>query len=216
MVFIYILLLENNKYYIGKTNNPEFRIENHFSSNGSSWTKIHNPIKVIELIPDCDDYDEDKYTKIYMDKYGIQNVRGGSFVKVNLDKETINQLTKMSNGSNNKCFYCGKEGHFINSCKEKEKEKNKDNEKDKKKDTFKIFEKIVDICETLIGDLWECEYCKKIFESKLLCEKHEKNCNKNSYKKNKLTTDITCYKCGRTGHYSTNCFASKHIKGYDL
>ena len=38
MVNIYILQLENNKYYIGKTTQPEIRLESHFNSNGSSWT----------------------------------------------------------------------------------------------------------------------------------------------------------------------------------
>jgi hypothetical protein len=92
MVNIYILKLESNKYYIGKTNNPKFRIENHFNSNGSQWTKLYKPLELIELITNCDDYDEDKYTRIYMDKYGINNVRGGSFCSIELSNETINFL----------------------------------------------------------------------------------------------------------------------------
>ena len=50
MVFIYILQLELNKYYIGKTNNPDIRLDSHFNSNGSEWTRIYKPIKVYELI----------------------------------------------------------------------------------------------------------------------------------------------------------------------
>ena len=73
MVFIYVLELENNKYYIGKTDNPQFRLESHFNSNGAAWTKKYKPINIIELIPNCDDYDEDKYTLKYMEKYGIDN-----------------------------------------------------------------------------------------------------------------------------------------------
>ena len=69
MVFIYILQLESGKYYIGKTTNPSFRLEQHFNSNGSSWTKKYKPTIVIELIPNCDDYDEDKYTIKYMEQY---------------------------------------------------------------------------------------------------------------------------------------------------
>ena len=33
MVFIYILKLENKKYYVGKTTNPELRIDSHFMDN---------------------------------------------------------------------------------------------------------------------------------------------------------------------------------------
>ena len=25
-----------------------------------------------------------------------------------------------------------------------------------------------------------------------------------------------CYRCGRTGHYSSKCYANKHVKGYYL
>jgi len=93
MVYIYALQLEKGKYYIGKTNNPQFRLESHFNSNGSEWTKNYKPIKVLEIKPNCDDYDEDKYTKIYMDKFGVANVRGGSFASKELDESMIKLLT---------------------------------------------------------------------------------------------------------------------------
>ena len=49
MVHIYILKLEFDKYYVGKTNNPYFRLNNHFNSFGSIWTKKYKPIKVLKL-----------------------------------------------------------------------------------------------------------------------------------------------------------------------
>ena len=96
MVYIYALQLENGKYYIGKTNNPRFRLEDHFNSNGSQWTKFHKPLRILELISNCDDYDEDKITLQYMDKFGIDNVRGGSFVSVKMEKSTIDTLKQMN------------------------------------------------------------------------------------------------------------------------
>jgi hypothetical protein len=117
MLYIYVLQLQNDKYYVGKTTNPHFRFDNHFTSNGCEWTKLHKPIKILELIPNCDDYDEEKYTYKYMDKYGIDNVRGGSSSSVILDAETKKQLRKISNSINDRCFICGKtDGHFAKEC----------------------------------------------------------------------------------------------------
>lgn len=116
MVYIYILKLEKDKYYVGKTINPSFRLASHFNAYGSAWTKLYKPIKMIELIPDCDDYDEDKYTLRFMDKYGIDNVRGGSFVQIKLNDMEKEMLMKMINGTNNKCFKCGTSGHFVKDC----------------------------------------------------------------------------------------------------
>ena len=89
MVYIYILLLQKNKYYVGKTTHPKFRLREHFDSGGSAWTKKYKPVKILQILPNCDDYDEDKYTKMYMDKHGINNVRGGSYSTIRLDKITI-------------------------------------------------------------------------------------------------------------------------------
>ena len=116
MVFIYVLELENNKYYIGKTNNPKFRLESHFNSNGSWWTKKYKPLNVIELLSDCDNFDEDKYTIKYMVKYGIENVRGGSFCKIKLSNENIITLNQIINSVSDKCYICNNYNHFAKDC----------------------------------------------------------------------------------------------------
>jgi hypothetical protein len=116
-VFIYILELEGGKYYVGKTKNLQFRIESHFNNNGSEWTKKYKPIKMLELISDCDNYDEDKHTLKCMEKYGVNNVRGGSFCKIKLSDENIITLNQIINGSTDKCYICGRDDHFAVDCK---------------------------------------------------------------------------------------------------
>jgi hypothetical protein len=123
MVYIYILKLEYNKYYVGKTNNPNMRINNHFQENGSQWTKKYKPIKVLELIPDCDNLDEDKYTIKYMEKYGINNVRGGSFCQIKLSDNNIITLQQMFKNITDKCYICGNIDHFAKDCNKNKVEK---------------------------------------------------------------------------------------------
>ena len=119
MTFVYILLLQNNKYYVGRTNNFEFRFKEHFNHNGSVWTQKYNPIKLEDLIPQCDLFDEDKITIKLMSKHGIDNVRGGSFTQEILPENEKAIIQKMILNAQNKCFHCGEVGHFINECKNK-------------------------------------------------------------------------------------------------
>jgi hypothetical protein len=85
-MIIYILELENDKYYIGFTNNPEFTLDNHIAT---LWTLTYTPIKLIKMIDDCNINDEDIYTLYYMKEFGIENVRGGSFYKLILNDDDI-------------------------------------------------------------------------------------------------------------------------------
>ena len=79
--------------------------------------KKYTPINVIKVIQDCIDYDEDKYTLMYMEKYGINNVRGGSFCQIKLGHETIFFIERMIKGSSSECYKCGSTNHYVKQCK---------------------------------------------------------------------------------------------------
>ncbi len=222
MVYIYILELENNKYYIGKSNIPDIRIENHLNSNGSEYTKVYKPLRLIEIINDCDDFDEDKYTLQYMDKYGVNNVRGGSFSEVQLSEENIRVITKMINGSKNQCFICGSKYHFLKDCDKKNELKVKfiDGKCDcaasfisshrKSKCTLK---KMFDSAEYILNMIVDDDDDTPFHDNE-----DNSNFKKEQKKEVKKITKSTnrskcCYRCGREGHFASNCYAKYHISG---
>jgi hypothetical protein len=87
---IYITKLNNSKYFIGKTNDNNFKIED------NEWThKYKSKIEIIECISNCNDLDLNKYTIKYMLKYGIDNVRGGDFSKIKLTSTDKNYIKKL-------------------------------------------------------------------------------------------------------------------------
>ena len=116
MVYIYVLELQDGHYYVGKSDNPIKRIEDHTSGNGSYWCKKYAPIVNIETFPDCNDFDEDKKVKELMLKHGIDNVRGGTYVQVYLTEAVKTFITKELHGATDICWKCGEKGHFIKQC----------------------------------------------------------------------------------------------------
>jgi hypothetical protein len=116
MIYVYILLCENNKYYVGKTEHLHQRIKDHFDGIGSEWTRQYQPLKVWDIIPNCDEFDEGKYTRKYMSVYGIDNVRGDIFCQIELFKSEKEYLLKEIRSSKNQCYKCGKNNHFAKRC----------------------------------------------------------------------------------------------------
>ena len=94
---IYILELENDKFYIGKTNDVGERYKEHLNGEGNIWTKNNKPKSIIETIENCSLYDLDEYVKEYMKKYGIDNVRGGSYNQIILNTDTMRYLDEELN-----------------------------------------------------------------------------------------------------------------------
>ncbi len=83
--WLYVLLLEEQKYYIGITSKtPEVRFKQHLSGfAGAKWTKKYKPLKIIDTkdlgkmtFEDAESY-EKKVIRKYMKQKGYNNARGG-------------------------------------------------------------------------------------------------------------------------------------------
>ena len=125
MVNIYILELKGGKYYVGKTNHTFQRFNQHTNHNGSKWTKKHPPVDLYDFHRDMKDADENRITIQMMRKFGVKNVRGGSWTKVNMTEQEIAKLErKITRGvrrkprrtQNKGCSRCGRTSHTAKSC----------------------------------------------------------------------------------------------------
>lgn len=99
-IIIYVLQLEEDKYYIGKTHSfeefdgCEFCFREHQSGRGCEWTKQYKPISIIEKYEHNCKLEDNILTKKYMMKYGIKNVRGGTFTQIELDENIVKSLER--------------------------------------------------------------------------------------------------------------------------
>ena len=189
---IYILRLISNKFYVGKSRNVTKRYTEHLNGVASLWTKKYKPVAIDKVIENVSPFEEDKMTKEYMSIHGINNVRGGSYVKEILDSTEMELIKKEIWGAKNLCMRCGRDSHFIKNCYAK----------------TDIYGDSLDSLESSDSDasdtVWACDFCDKEFDDGDECMKHEKLCSKGN----------KCYRCGRHGHFASSCYASIHVKGY--
>lgn len=200
---IYVLRLEGGRYYVGKSDNVMNRYQQHTKGSGSAWTRKYKPVSLEKTIENVSSFEEDKVTKEYMSKYGIDKVRGGSYVEVELSEFHTDALKMEIWGAKNLCTQCGRPGHFVKDCHAK-----------------------TDVSGNKIeyeedNDEWGCEYCDRTFTTAFGCGVHEKLCkvkNKKTLYVKQATSkkDSVCYRCGRPGHYSPDCYARTHHMGYIL
>jgi predicted GIY-YIG superfamily endonuclease len=206
---IYVLCLEGGRYYVGKTNDIIERYQQHLNGNGAAWTRKYKPISLVKTIENVSSFEEDKITKEYMAKYGIDKVRGGSYVEIELSEFHIAALKMEIWTAKDLCAKCGRPGHFVKDCYAKTDASGKKIEYEEDSDEEDSDEE----------DEWECEYCQITFTTEFGCEVHEKSCKRGNTKTHYMKQtkkENACYRCGNSGHYSPECYATRHVKGYYL
>jgi predicted GIY-YIG superfamily endonuclease len=118
MSIVYVLKLKYDKYYIGVTDDVMARYDQHVNGEGSQWTKSYPPVAILEKRPSTSPFDEEKVTKEYMLKYGIDNVRGAQYSRLDLTAYMI-ELERSIWHASGACLRCGRTTHFATDCKSK-------------------------------------------------------------------------------------------------
>jgi hypothetical protein len=199
-MMIYILELKDACYYIGK-----FSIQQLKNGIGPSWTKLHPPIRVINQYFNYDDeLDEDSLIHQYMEKYGIDKVRGGSYISIELSeyqkRNLENRFNKVDKNDNKNNYFIDIESGF-KTVIYNNKPFNTSNNTEVEYSTNKSTN--------------VCMYCEMKLANEEMLKKHEELCIDSYYTKSR-GKNINCERCGRDTHVSQFCRAKTTIDGYDI
>jgi hypothetical protein len=94
MIYFFCNDAENNspKYFIYYSHTIDEKKLNLECFQLFPFFKNNSPMKLIDTIWACDKFDVDKYVKLYMNNYGIENVRGGSYSNEILTDENLQAI----------------------------------------------------------------------------------------------------------------------------
>ena len=199
MSTLYVLRLEGGRYYVGKSDHVMKRYQQHLEGSGSAWTRKYPPVSLEKTIEHASPFEEDKVTKEYMSRYGVDKVRGGSYVELELSESQTDALQRELWAAKDLCTRCGRSGHFVKDCRAKTVVSGRAIEYEEDDET--VLQMVLEYLQQ--------ESSKDRREKAFAKKGATKGATKGS-------TKMACYRCGRPGHYSSDCYARTHQKGYEL
>lgn len=116
MALLYVLELRDDKWFIGSTNMIVGLLEWHKEGAGPAWTREYRPYKITRTFPNSGFDAETRLTKQYMQKYGIDNVRGGVYKDFNLPDIVKVKLEMDLFNPDVPCPKCSFLGHYEGNC----------------------------------------------------------------------------------------------------
>lgn len=199
---LYVLELQGGKYYVGQTKNLQKRFQEHLDGAGSVWTRKHAPLAIASSVALDGALHEDRVTKELMLEHGIDNVRGGSYCRIDLDDGQYNALTTELRSATGTCFECGRQGHFAAQCPAKRESvnpaKSETAKPGKRKRTSKSTRDSCLRCGRS-GHFADTCYAKTDVDGDLLSDSSD--------------DADSCFRCGRSGHFANACYAKTDVDG---
>ena len=116
LTVFYALRLENDKYYVGESDNLNFTLCEHMRGEKSPWTKTCHFLSVDKVfIKSGEETELNTVVRNYMIKYGVDNVRGGIYEGERLPVEVLEAL-KLEIPPPKICTRCGRNSHNTDDC----------------------------------------------------------------------------------------------------
>jgi hypothetical protein len=186
--FIYAIECKEGKFYIGKSTDPFSRLRYHRSGD-TEWTRRYFPMELRILADEADGFDEQIYTLRYMEKYGIDNVRGGSYCKLELSSDQRAAIEDQLTSATDRCYKCNKNGHFARNCN--------------------------NINERVSGrnkDMHEDSFCRSSQPQSLKRQRDYSHV----HEEKATSSRACCSRCRRAGHTEKSCYAKTDVNGNQL
>ncbi len=94
------------------------RFRAHKAKEGAAWTARHGAYAIVAWQLCAGQYDEERWTLEWMDRHGVEHVRGGSMTRVELDDAEKERFVKCQRNEHDLCLICGasKVDHWARDC----------------------------------------------------------------------------------------------------
>jgi len=125
---VYRLKCEQDKWYVGHTENLNNRLNKHMTGGASMWTDTYRPINPSPFSTEPGTKrDENRITLELMREYGWKNVAGGLWSQVIMPNppkeyqrlmngENIDNILDDCEFYNDRCFRCKRTSHYFKKC----------------------------------------------------------------------------------------------------
>jgi len=243
-VSVYVLQLQNGKFYVGKSQDPMKRIHEHMAGGGSAWTSLHPVANVVSIAPATSDFSEHEQTLKCMREHGIDNVRGDSFCTINLPDDQRRTLELILAHSKNLCFNCHQPGHLAVACPAPAEPRNDEVPPQKASAAepawlggfLDVMQNFLGIASAAVGRGGGCVRCGRNSHDARDCFAHtfadgrplkpgrardeDTGCRNDPARSActsvRQSSSASCARCGRTNHREDQCYAATHFDGHLL